>query len=215
MFNALVAVQWKWTKGVALLATIFGFAIPLASVQTSDPDAANATAIVLRMQGFGVAYALLAAGAGLAFAVLAWSADHKGRHVYALSLPIDRSWYAAMRFGAGAMFLVLPALGVLAGSLLAVAIATYPAGLHGYPVSLALRFFLASAVAFSIFFAVAASTPRAAGMILGLIASVFIIAFIFSAATIEYDVLGHTADFLFTEPGPLSVFTGRWMLIDA
>jgi hypothetical protein len=215
MFKALMAVQWKGTRGAALLATILGFAIPLASVQGYTPTDTSAGYIIGRMQAFGVAYALLAAGVGLAFAVVAWSPDHKGRHVYALSLPIDRSWYAGMRFGAGASFLVLPALGVLVGSLVAVAIRSFPPGLHGYPVSLALRFLLASGVAFSIFFAIAASTPKAAGIILGLVASVFIVAFIFSAATIEYDVLGRASDFLFTEPGPLSVFTGRWMLIDA
>ena len=34
MFKALLAVQWKWTKGAALLAFIIAFAIPLASVQS-------------------------------------------------------------------------------------------------------------------------------------------------------------------------------------
>jgi hypothetical protein len=215
MFRALMAVQWKWTKGAALLATILSFAIPLASVQGFSPEATSAGYVVGVMQGYGVAYALLAGGVGLAFAVLAWSSDHKGRHVYALSLPIDRSWYAAMRFGAGVSYLVLPALGVLAGSLLALAIASYPVGLHGYPVSLALRFFLASTVSFSIFFAIAASTPKAAGITLGLIALLFVVAFVLSAVNVEYDLLSHAADLLFSEPGPLSVFTGRWMLIDA
>lgn len=215
MFKALMAVQWKWTKGAALLATILGFAIPLASVQAIDSTLMGAVAVVLRMQEFGVGYALLAGGVGLAFAVLAWSSDHKGRHVYALALPIDRSRYSAMRFGAGALFLLLPSFGVLAGSHVAVMIANVPPGLHVYPVALTLRFLLASAVAFSIFFAVAASTTKAAGIILGGFASVLILAFVFSVASIQYDLLGHVQDFLFNEPGPLSVFTGRWMLIDA
>lgn len=215
MFKALLAVQWKWTRGAALLATILAFAIPLASVQFSDAYRQEAGPMVVRMQSFGVAYAILAAGVGLAFALFAWGSDHRGRHVYALSLPVDRSRYAAMRFGAGILFLALPALGVLAGSLVAMSIATIPAGLHAYPVSLTLRFLLASAVAFSIFFAIAASTPKAAGMTLGLLASLFVAAFLLSAASIEFNLLGHVADFVFSGLGPLSVFTGRWMLIDA
>lgn len=215
MFNALMAVQWKWTKGAALLATLMGFALPIASVQALGEQQFGPGYIVDRMQSFGVAYALLAGGAGLAFALLAWSADHRGRHVYALSLPVSRSRYAVMRFGAGALFLLLPAAGVLAGSVIAVVIANVPNGLHGYPFALTLRFLLASVVAFSIFFAIAASTPRTAGMLLGGVAAVLFIAFVFNAASVDIDVLPRVAEFLFVAPGPLSVFTGRWMLIDA
>ena len=50
MFKALMAVQWKWSKGAALLATIFGFAIPLASVQTDLPEYMGAGSVVARMQ---------------------------------------------------------------------------------------------------------------------------------------------------------------------
>ncbi len=215
MFKALMKVQWKWSKGAALLATIFGFAIPLVSVQSISSDDMGAESVVRRMQEFGIGYAILAGCVGLAFALLAWSADHKARHVYALSLPVDRSRYAAMRFGAGALFLLLPALGVLAGSLVAVAIVNAPAGLHYYPLSLCLRFLLASAVSFSVFFAIASSTPKAAGIVLGSIASLFLVAFVLEMANVKYDLLAHAADFLFDEIGPLSVFTGRWMLIDA
>ena len=215
MFKALLAVQWKWSKGAALLATIIGFAIPLASVQSIEPQWGGAGSIVRRMQEFGLAYALLAAGVGLTFALLAWSADHKGRHVYALALPIARSRYAGMRFVAGALFLVLPALGVLAGGVVSMLLVHVPDGLHFYPVSLTFRFLLASGVAYSIFFAIAASTPKAAGMVLGTIAGIVVVAFLLSAASVPFDLLSYTGDFLFSEPGPLAVFTGRWMLIDA
>jgi hypothetical protein len=216
MFKALMVVQWKWTKWAALLATLVGFAIPIASVQavSTRGDYEQARSIISGMQQFAVAYAVLAATIGLVFASLAWSNDHKGRHIYALSLPVSRAKYAAMRFAAGAIFLLLPTLGVLAGCLIASVIVPLPAGLHTYPIALTLRFLLASGLAFSIFFAIAASTPKTAGLILGGIATVFIVAFILSAAEIKYDLLGHVSSFLFTEPGLLSVFTGRWMLVD-
>ena len=50
---------------------------------------------------------------------------------------------------------------------------------------------------------------------LGGLASIVLVAFILSLTSIKFDLLGHTQDLLFSEPGPLSVFTGRWMLIDA
>lgn len=218
MFKALMVVQWKWTKWAALLTTLAGFAIPIASVQVvamrSNSYMQEAGYVVGVMQQFAVVYALLAAAVGLAFAFAAWSNDHKGRHIYALSLPVSRSKYAAMRFAAGAIFLLLPTLGVLVGCLIASIIAPIPAGLHAYPIALALRFLLASGVAFAIFFAIAASTPKAAGLVLGGVASILVIAIILAAADIQFDLLGHVSGFLFSEPGLLSVFTGRWMLVD-
>ena len=215
MFTALMTVQWKLSRGAALLGTMLGFAIPLASVQSIDAESMGPGSVVSLMQDFGVAYALLAGGSGLALALIAWSADHKGRHVYALALPVDRARYAAMRFGAGAIFLLLPALGVLLGSAIAVMVANIPAGLHSYPVSLTVRFVLASGVAFAVFFAIASSTPKAAGLILGAFAALLIVAFVLSVANINFNVLSYVRDFLFSEAGPLAVFTGRWMLIDA
>jgi hypothetical protein len=217
MFKTMLAVQWKWTKGAAFLATLLGFLIPIASVQLlsglSDYRTSPA-GIVALMQGFGVAYATLAGGTGLAFAVIAWSQDHRGRHVYALSLPIRRGRYAAYRFIAGASFLLLPAAGVLIGSLVALSVAHIPLGLHGYPVALTLRFLVSSAVAFAIFFSIAASTPRTAGMVLGSIAGLFLVAGLIGAMGVRYDLLGHVSTLLFEAPGVLAVFTGRWMLID-
>lgn len=217
MFTALLRIQWKWTRGVILLGMIFGFAIPLASVQWEESryGMSSVGSIVARMQAFGIAYALLAAGVGLAVALVAWSADQRGRHVYALSLPVRRAHYAAMRFGAGALFILIPAAGVLVGGLLAIAIAHVPDGLHAYPVSLALRFLLASGVAYALFFAIAASTPKAAGMVLGGFGLLLVASFLLPAASIDVNLIGRLGDAVFGEPGPLSVFTGRWMLFDA
>lgn len=219
MFNALMKVQWKWTRVAALLAALAGFAIPLASGQMLRQAAValgdlRAGDIVQSMQQFGVLYAVLAAGVGLAFALLAWSPDHRGRHIYALSLPLTRSRYAAMRFGAGALFLLAPATAVLLGGLITAAIAPIPDGLHAYPVSLAIRFFLSSFVAYAIFFMIAASTQRAAAVILGSIGTFFVVAIVLSAMGVDYNLFEHAGNLLFSEPGLLSVFTGRWMLID-
>jgi hypothetical protein len=218
MFKALWQVQWKWTRAIALLVTIIGFSIPVISVRVmhagSDSYRPPAAVVVSTMQMFGIAYSILAGGAGLAFALLAWSSDHRGRHVYALSLPVSRARYAGMKFLAGLSFLLLPAVGVLMGSLVALLMGAIPGGLQAYPVALTIRFFLASAVAYSIFFAISASSTKAAGLVLGTLSAVFLAAFILSTASIQFDLLGHVATLLFAKGGLLSIFTGRWMLID-
>lgn len=219
MFNALMKVQWKWTRVGVLFGVLLGFAIPVASVQTlriyfADFRETSAGNVVQMMQQAGVLYAMLAAGVGLTIALLAWNADHKGRHIYALSLPVSRARYAGMRFAAGALFLTGPALGVLIGGLVATAVVTIPDGLHAYPIALAIRFYLSSFVAFAIFFAIAASSQRAAAITLGGVATVFLVAFALSAMGVNYDLLDRAGTLLFSEPGLLSVFTGRWMLID-
>jgi hypothetical protein len=217
MFKALLTVQWKWSRWLVLLGTIIGFAIPLMSVQAATGpgfDQEGPSFFVRQMQGFSIMYAALAGGAGLAFAMLAWASDHKGRHVYALSLPISRARYASIKFASGLLFLLGPTVGVLLGTVVATAIAPIPAGLHAYPLALTLRFFFASCVAFGLFFAAASSTPRTAGMVIGAILLIFVAQFLLSAANSRINILEPLHGFLFASPGVLSVFTGRWMLVD-
>jgi hypothetical protein len=218
MFNALMKVQWKWTRLAVLIATLAGFAIPLGSTRglfTAGSYLQITAADVVRwMESAAPVYAFLAGFTGLAVAFLAWNADQKGRHIYALSLPVSRARYAAMRFGAGALFLLLPAAGVLFGSLVALATVQLPPGMHGYPLALTLRFLIATFVAFSLFFAAAAASQRAAATVLGGIIGFIIVAVLVQAMGVRADILGNTISFLFVEPGLLSIFTGRWMLID-
>src|ERR1041385_568645 len=164
MFRAITETQWKWTRGPALLATLLGFLLPVASLQVARPAMLQPDVFVMAMQQFSVGYSVLAAGVGLVVALAAWSNDHRGRHVYALSLPVPRWKYALMRFGAGGLFLLAPAVGVLAGSLVVAALGAIPEGLHVYPLALALRFAFAAAVAYALFFAIASSTSRTAGV---------------------------------------------------
>jgi len=92
--------------------------------------------------------------------------------------------------------------------------ATLPPGLQTYPIALTLRFALAVFVAYAVFFAVSAGTARTAGIILGAIALVVLVQVIVSGANLEWDLLGTLQVVLLQGPGPLAVFTGRWMLVD-
>lgn len=212
MFRAILYTQWKGSRVLVLLATIVGFALPLASLRSAR-QSVTAIQFIDAMQQWAGGYAILAAGLGLLIAMTAWQPDHAGRHVYALSLPVSRGRYTLMRMGAGALFMVPPILAVLLGSLL-VAASDVPSGLHAYPFALALRFAFAAAVAYAIFFAIAASTPQTAGVILGLIAAVIFTQYLLSIMGTNEDILEPIVRFIFVKPGVLSIFTGRWMLVD-
>jgi hypothetical protein len=214
MFNAIVKTQWKWTRQAVLLGVIVAFALPLISVNSTLGDR-SPRVVIGTMQTWGAGYAALAGAVGLLLAWLAWASDHRGHHVYALSLPVARWRYVLMRFGAGALFLVPIVVALAVGALIAVRVSgAVPEGLQGYPLALTLRFAFAALVAFAIFFAISAASVRAAGYILGLICAVLVAEFVTDALGVEWHIAAHAVDFLMVYPGILSVFSGRWTLID-
>jgi hypothetical protein len=110
--------------------------------------------------------------------------------------------------------LAAPILALFLGALLATSLASIPVGLQGYPVALGLRFMLAVLVAYAVFFSVSAGTARTAGIILGAIGAILAVQIVASVAGVDLDVMGKVQVVVINWPGPLAVFTGRWMLID-
>ena len=217
MFRAILYSQWKWSRLIVALGTIAGFALPLVSLQgaaRADRSPLEAEALLHAVQAWGVLYPLLAAALGLLVAIVTWAPDHRGRHIHALTLPLARWRYVLLRFATGATVLAGPIVGVTIGALIAVTAATLPPGLHGYPLALAVRFALAALVAYALFFAVSAGTARTAGIILGVIGAIVVVQVFASVANLELNLADHLQMVLTNWPGPLAVFTGRWMLID-
>lgn len=214
MYRMILSTQWKWTRGIVLLATILGFALPLASLQSAS-GASTAADFVARMQRFGAWYALLAAGIGLMVALTAWAHDQRGRHVYALTLPVSRAQYVLMRLTAGLAFLLPPAFAVLLGALLVTLFGAIPPALTAYPIALTLRFLFAACVAYALFFAIGSATQKTAGIILGAVASVLLAQYVLALVDVDVDLFERVVDTLFSSPGVLSIFTGRWSLVDA
>ena len=217
MFGVILYVQWKWSRLIVVLGTIAGFALPIISVQgaaRAGRNPADTLDLLQLVQSWGVLYPVLAAALGLLVAITTWAPDHRGRHVYALSLPVPRWRYVLLRFGAGLALLAAPGLAVLSGALLAAASATLPAGLQAYPVALALRFALAVILAYAVFFAVSAGTQRTAAIILGVIGGLIVVQVIAAAADLDLNLLTWFQVAVLSWPGPLAIFTGRWMLID-
>ena len=224
MFTEVLRAQWKWCGGVMLLCGVAAFAIPILSMRNTEIEATPGTAELVRsvaanqmlnvMERWGPLYTLLAASIGLVVATLAWAADHRGRHVYALVLPIARWRFVMMRYCSGAIMLLIPSVLLLAGAFLATSSSVIPEGLTAYPVALAVRFALAALVAYSLFFAISSGTTKTALFVLAPI-GVLLVADLVSAMTgAEPDYLANTVWVLLTWPGVLEVFTGRWLLVD-
>ena len=217
MFRAVLYTQWKWSRLIVVLGTIAAFAIPLLSVQgaaRADRGALQAQDLLRSVQSWGSLYPLLATALGLLMAMAAWAPDHRGRHIHALTLPLERWRYVLLRFGAGFALLAAPIAAVLLGALLATWTGTLPPGLQAYPIALAVRFAFAVFVAFALFFAVSAGTARTAGIILGVIGTIILVQVVAGIANIDLDLFSAAQAVLLLGPGPLAVFTGRWMLVD-
>jgi len=217
MFRVILYSQWKWSRLIVAFGTVAGIALPILSVRAAGADDSGplrAASVLAGMRSWSVLYPVLAAALGLLIAVAAWAPDHRGSHVHALSLPVPRWRYVLMRFAAGLTLLAAPVVALLVGALLATGTAAIPPGLQGYPVALALRFSLAVFVAFALFFAVSAGTARTAGAILGVIATLAVVQVLASAAGVDVDLFGRLQVLVLNWPGPLAVFTGRWMLLD-
>ena len=217
MFREILRTQWKWARLLVLAACVAAFSLPIFAVQPLGYEVdgwTDGTAVLRAMRSFSTMYALLAGAVGLAIGISAWSADHRGRHVYALSLPVSRSRFALMRLGAGALLVMLPAVSLWIGALTAVASVSVPPGLEAFPTSLAIRFLLASMLAYAIFFSIASGTARTAGWVLGVLTGVLLLGIFGGEWAFTRGITGQLEMLLLTWPGVLEVFTGRWMLID-
>ena len=216
MFRAILATQWKWTRGILLVATCLSFALPLLSMRAAGRalSEANAGRLIADVQGFGIFYAMCATLIGLLVAASAWTSDHAGRHVYALSLPVERWKYVAMRFAAGATTLGAPAIALVLGGIIAIASVDLPAGVQAHPLALALRFALGLLLAYAIFFAIASGTKRTAGVLLALLGALILFEIIGPTIGVRASPFLWFIEAVMGAPGPFGVFNSRWMLID-
>ena len=217
MFRMILFTQWKWSRLTVLLGVLAAFALPLLSIQHAgepDPSTWEARRLLASVQSWSVLYPALATTIALLIALAAWGPDHRGRHVYALSLPLPRWHYALQRFGAGLVLLAIPAFALWLGAVLAARTATVPMGLHTYAGALAVRFALALGVAYAVFFAITAGTTRTAGYVLAIVGGIIVVQVLTSVAGIELNLIPFLGDRLLLWPGPFEIFSGRWMLID-
>jgi hypothetical protein len=204
MLNAMLMTQWKWSR-LPLVPIIFAaFTLPLLTARNVSAESYGYGIPVMldSVRSWGLVYPLLASGIGLLLALTAWSADHRGRHIYALSLPVPRWNYALLRFGAGALLLLIPGVALWVGAQVATVATSLPPSLQAYPTILAMRFGLAAFVAYSLFFAVSAGTNRTAGYVLVTIAAIIAVQLLLNTLEVEVNILDPIVKSLMSWPGP-------------
>lgn len=216
MFNAVLYTQWKWVRIPLLVLAVASFALPVLSVRSQYDPAIPAVALLSRIQSWGLVYPLLALCVGLVVALAIWMPDRSGRHIYALSMPLPRWRFVLLRFVAGLVLVLAPVILLGIGALVATAATRIPPGVNAYPGAIMLRFLLATLVAFSLAFAVAAGTSRLTRVVLGVLCLVIAVEIALSLAGISgVDPVLRLLEWMASPTGPLDIFAGRWMLLDA
>ena len=220
MYKQVLKAQWLAARLPVVLLAVLAFALPLLTVAygggLENAPTERVAQWLFAAEKIGVLIPGLALLVGLLLGIGAWAPDHLGKHVYALSLPLPRSMYVLLKFGAGATLLAVPVVALGLGALVAALSVQLPSGIHAYPIQLTVRFALASLVCFSIFFAISIATKRAALAVLGvicgvLLADVLVLSLDFKDAV---SVTGWLFQIVTTWPGPLAILMGRWALFD-
>jgi len=227
MYQPMLYLHWKQVRLALIPFIVAAFGLPLMAVQGlglvpgMDGPSLEAYRFMSEVQLWLPFFPALAGGIGVTLALTAWNWDHAHRHVYALSLPLTRVEYTMLKMGAGAALALLPAAAFWMGAHVAAMSITIPEGLNAYPNHLALRFFLAILLSYSLLFAMAAGTIRTTIQIVSAVV-VFVVAGNIATELLApyFDLLTRTniVEFAFEmmmeAPGPFAVFTGNWSLID-
>jgi len=204
------------------------FGLPLLFVQafgtgtTPTEDLVwQAEMALTEAQIFAPAIPALAVMMGIIVALAIWSWDHRGDHVYALSLPLPRWEYALIKMAGGWCYVAAVSLVFFAGCVLAASAISLPESLRAYPGLLAFRFLLASSIAFSISFSLAAGTMRTTLGVISVIVGLVVLDGIFVGffrdmfpAIGPFSLVGWFSEAAIHWPGPFEVFLGNWMLVD-
>lgn len=225
----MLKVHWRAARWPMLPVLVAAFGLPLmagwaawgATYSVESLQSTGAWAVTDRAAVFGLSFPVVAALAGSILGISAWTWDHRQDHVYALSLPLPRWKYAAIKFGGGTILVGATATVFAFGATASALLADLPVGLKAYPGMLSLHFLIATQTAFALLFALASGTIRTTTIILGSMIALAIfgqpILNTFGAIwePLAHIDLGRLAYSLLLEnDGPLSIFSGNWMLFD-
>ena len=215
MLNAMIWFHWRSCRAWIVAAAFSAAALPVVSVVRSWPREPGAVPVLLgQLDAWGVFYPVLAAALGLSTALIVWQADHRGRFVYALTLPVRRWRYVWFRFVAAAAWIVVVGLVLWVAALTSVGMLSIPPSLRTFPTALAVKFVLAALSVFAAgycFTALPAPTQRILGRAVLALLVVQVGALLLG---MNADWLSPLASGLFGRWGPFALLGGRWMLID-
>lgn len=214
MFRAILYVQWKWTRFLLLACVLGATALPMLTARSDFTGGEAYLSLIGELESFGIMYPFLALVTGWVIAAGIWYPDRTGRHVYGMAMPVERWRFVLLRFGAGLLLALVPALALLLANMLVALTVALPPGLHPYPFALAFRFALATVVAFSLMFTLMSVEGTVVARVVTAVLFLCLLVPAVSAWAGAETPFLKLVNLLLTAPGPLSVFTGRWMLID-
>ena len=141
MFGQILYVQWKWNRDFLAFYTAVGFAAPLIVIWIALPHMGLTSPGELVSVGgaIGAVCGGIAALAGMSVAWQGYNVDDRLGHIYSLSLPITRIRGLWLRAVTASATLMIPALGIWIGGLIAAGQMDAPAPLESYAGSLAIR----------------------------------------------------------------------------
>jgi hypothetical protein len=218
VFKQILFAQWLSSRLALAVLSVLAFALPLVSVfyggdiaTTGRGSLGEWLAVADRVAQVLPYFAVLV---GALLGVMAWSPDLAGRHIYALSLPVRRAVFVALRFGAGLVLALLPSAALTAGSAIASLAVHLPPGVRAYPVELSVRFTLATLTVYALIFAITSASRRSQLIIIGSICGAVVLDLAFVTLNVSFSITAATLNALITWPGPLSILVGRWALFD-
>jgi hypothetical protein len=217
VFSQTLYVQWKWNRDFLAFFTAVGFAAPLIIIWIALPHLGFTSPRELVSVGgaIGAVCGGIAAVAGMSVAWQGYNVDERGGHIYALSLPITRLRALWLRAATAAATLVIPALGIWVGGMIAASQMNLPATLESYAGALAIRALLTSWLVHACIFALRYSAGRKTTTILAiLIGAVIVVVCLSVLVPSTQEQIIRLGQLISATPGPFGVLFGRWTLID-
>ena len=217
MFSQTLYVQWKWNRDFLAFFTALGFATPLIIMWIALPHFGFTSPRELVSVGgaIGAVCGGIAAITGMSVAWQGYNIDERGGHIYALSLPITRLRALWLRAGTAVITLIVPAMGIWIGGMVAASQMNIPATLESYAGALAIRALLTSWLVHACIFALRYSAGRKAKAILGIVAgAVVLIVILITIVPSTREQIFRLGQLISSSPGPFGVLFGRWTLID-
>src|SRR5687768_10984756 len=111
MFKEILYTHVKWTRTMVASMAVLTFLVPalawwLGATQIWDP--ANPRAVIAGFATISPVLTIIAILGAFLLASYPWTIDGAAKHVLPLSLPITWTRYVSMRYGAGALLLLIP-----------------------------------------------------------------------------------------------------------
>ena len=122
MYRSMLFLHWKQIRLALIPFAMVAFGLPLMAIEgLGTPPGMESTSLRAYqfMNGFQdwlPMFPALAVAIGVTLALSAWNWDHQLKHVYALSLPLNRWEYTTAKFVAGAALALVPAAGMWLGA---------------------------------------------------------------------------------------------------